>query len=455
MWILILAAGWGTSSPTLPGSPVDLLAALLLTAGVWRVAERRQRELRESAAARLVSFRAGPDLARPSRPGGAAVVPFPARAGRFSLSLALVSLLAPPTVAQAQPAPAPQEPAAGSPRLEVHGFVDGYFTWNTNQPADHANFFPGVGTSAKRDHEAALNLAQVSLELAPQPVGFKLALGYGNAMEVVHAAELRGAATSPEAWRNVVQASLQWRTGLGRGLLLEAGVYPSHIGMEAFQSQDNWNYTRSWLGELSPYYQTGLKLAYPLSERWSAQLHLLNGWQVIADNNRGKSLGAQLAYNAERLSLSLNGIVGPELAADDDDLRALGDVVATWKATRSLSLGFSADLAGEQRPAGESARWAGLGLYARFSPSESRTALALRGEHYDDGDGAISGTAQTLKELTVTLEHRPDPRLILKLEGRYDRSNADVFTGDELDAAGAPVRKSSQFLLLLGAVATF
>lgn len=350
---------------------------------------------------------------------------------------------------------APVQPASESDHLQVQAFVDGYFAFNSNQPADHANFFPGVGTSAKRDHEFAVNLAQVEVTLAPEPVGFRLALGFGNSTEVVHAAEVRGVATSPDAWRYVVQASLQWQTKVGRGLLLEAGVYPSHIGMEAFQTKDNWNYTRSWLGELSPYYQTGLKLAYPLSERWSAQLHLLNGWQMIADNNRGKSVGAQLAYSAERFSVSWNGIVGPELRDDDDDIRALGDVVATWKAAPSLSLGVSADVAREERPNGEHANWAGVGLYARFAPPESRTALALRGESYDDEDGAISGTAQTLKEVTVTLEHRPVPRLILKLEGRYDRSTAAVFDSDALEGAGSPLAKRSQFLLLLGAVATF
>ncbi|MCL4820905.1 MAG: outer membrane beta-barrel protein [Vicinamibacteria bacterium] len=47
---------------------------------------------------------------------------------------------------------------------------------------------------------------------------------------------------------------------------------------------------------MSPYTQTGLKLSYPLTERWSGQIHVLNGWQGIADNNSGKSIGAQLAY---------------------------------------------------------------------------------------------------------------------------------------------------------------
>jgi hypothetical protein len=371
-------------------------------------------------------------------------------------------LNAEPQSADDQPAPpaesqAPPEPNAATideaPKLQVGAFVDAYFAWNENKPADHANFFPGVGTSAKRDFEAGVNLAQVDFVLAPRPVGFKLSLGFGTAPEVVHAAEARGIAAHPDIWRNLVQASAQWQTGLGRGLLLEAGVYPSHIGMEAFQTRDNWNYTRSWLGELSPYYQTGLKLSYPFSGRWSAQLHLLNGWQVISDNNRGKSVGAQIAYGADKLSVSLNGIVGPELA--NDDIRALVDVVATWKATASLSLGTSLDLAREDRPAGLDAGWQGVGLYARFAPPAWRTAVAVRGEYYDDADGAISGVAQTLRELTLTLEHRPVPRLILKLEGRYDRSSADVFGTRETGVDGQPLRTRDQLLVVLGVVASF
>lgn len=365
--------------------------------------------------------------------------------------------VATPLAAQEPEAPAAPEPAPTpeAPRLDVSGFVDGVFAYNTNQPADHANFFPGVGTSGKRDNEFAINLAQADFVLAAKPVGFKLSVGFGNATEVVHAAEVSGAATSTDVWRHVVQASAQWQTELGRGLLLEAGVYPSHIGMESLQSQANWNYTRSWLGELSPYYQTGLKLAYPLSDRWSAQLHLLNGWQMIGDVNRGKSFGGQIAYGADRFAISLNGMAGPELSENDDDIRMLGDVVATFKPTKSLSLGFSGDLAQEDRPDGNDASWKGVGLYARFAPPGARTAFAVRAEYYDDEDGAISGIPQTLKEITATLEHRPVPRLILKLEGRYDKSTALAFASDELDPDGAPIRKDDQFLVLLGVVATF
>ena len=63
----------------------------------------------------------------------------------------------------------------------------------------------------------------------------------------------------PDVWRYVQQASVSAKVPVGRGLVIEGGIYPSHIGMEGLASQGNWNYTRSWLGEYSPYYQTGIK----------------------------------------------------------------------------------------------------------------------------------------------------------------------------------------------------
>jgi hypothetical protein len=392
--------------------------------------------------------------------GASLVTPRPRRA---PATLALIGFLLAGTAWAAedeadraqQAEPPPDEGSPKPARLQVGGFVDGVFAYNSNRPADHANFFPGVGTSAKRDYELAVNLAELDVVLAPEPVGFKLSLGFGTSTEVVHAAEVRGIAAHPDIWRNVVQASVQWQTKVGRGLLFEAGIYPSHIGMEAFQTKDNWNYTRSWLGELSPYYQAGFKVAYPFADRWSAQVHLLNGWQAIADNNRGKSVGAQIAYGGDDVSVSLNGIFGPELADNDDDIRALFDTVVTWKATPSLSVGLSFDAAREGRPSGTDAGWLGVGFYARLAPTGWRTAFATRAEYYDDEDGAISGIAQTLKEVTLTVEHRPVERLIFKLEGRYDRSSALAFAGDEIGPDGAPLRKNDQFLLLLGVVASF
>jgi len=346
---------------------------------------------------------------------------------------------------QAEPAP---------PRLRVKGFADVFYAYNDNHPEDGDSFFAGSGTAAKRANEFSVNQAQIELSAEPAPVGFRLALGFGTAVEVVHAGEPDGSVAGQDVWRNVVYASVLYRAPVGKGLLFEGGIYPCHVGFESFNTKDNWNYTRSWMGELSPYYQTGLRVSYPFSDRWTGEVHVVNGWQLITDNNSAATFGTRVAYAGPRATVSFNTLAGPELSDDDEDWRLLGDIVVSVPVGASWAIGFTADAARQDQPDGERASWAGAAAYTRFAPPESKLAVALRLERFDDDDGAISGTAQRLDEATLTLEYRPAPNLILKLEGRRDRSTAEVFM-TEAAGDGSSSFEDSQTLILLGAVAAF
>ncbi len=374
--------------------------------------------------------------------------------GSTSLFCSLVLNQTEPSPAPRVPAVAPSvlaaeaEPPGFLSRLKVEGGVDAYFGYDFNRPADAASFLPGTGTSAKRHNEVSINLASLGVSVAPEPVGLKVLLGFGTAMDVVHVAEPEGDSTGPDVWRHVQQASLSFATG---PLVLEAGIYPSHIGLESFQSQLNWNYTRSWMGELSPYYQAGLKGTWTFDERWSAQLHLLNGWQTIGDNNRGKALGTQVAWAGERLSAAFNTFVGEE---GTDGTRLFVDGVATYRVTEVLSLAATVDAGWQSRPGQDAAHWYAAGLNARVKLSEP-VAVAARAEVYRDEDGLITGTAQTLTEGTLTLEVRPAEHLTLKLEARHDRSTEHVFSGRDTLDDGTPERVPEQTLVVLGAVAYF
>jgi hypothetical protein len=346
-----------------------------------------------------------------------------------------IVLLLVATIGRAQEAP---------PATTFSGFVDLNFAWNGNRPDNHQNFYPGAGTSAKRANEFAINLAQVQWTRpvsAEQPVGFTLALSAGEGSEVVHGGEPEGAGK----FRHIYHASVAYR--LTNGVVLEGGIYPSHIGMEGFYSKDNWNYTRSILGESSPYYQTGVKVSYGFNDHWSGQVHLLNGWQVINDNNEGKSIGTQIAYTSDALTASLNTFVGPELANDDDSLRRFVDLVVLYKATPTLQLGGSVDLGSQEIPDTGDASWNGAGVYARYALND-RSAIAVRAERFHDPDNGITGFAQTIHEGTLTWETRPRENVILKLETRYDKSNADVFFKRDTTT-------DRQFLAIAGVVVTF
>ena len=99
---------------------------------------------------------------------------------------------------------------------------------------------------------------------------------------------------------------------------------------------------------------------------------------------------------------------------------------------------------------GKNARWDGVAAYL-FHDFTSKWGIRLRGEIFEDAGGLVmcQGTtayqpranvcfgatsetsspavAQTLWEVTATLEYRPFPSLRTRLEYRYDKSNHNVF----------------------------
>ena len=323
--------------------------------------------------------------------------------------------------------------------ITIHGFVDGYYAWNSNDPATHDSFFPGAGSTAKRANEFNLNLAAIDIVRDAAPLGFHLSLVAGNGADVIHGAESEG-------FRHIYQASVIYK--VNEKLTIEGGIFPSHIGFESFYSKDDWNYTRSWPGELSPFYQTGVHAAYRFDEHWSGEIHILNGWQLINDNNDAKAIGGKIAYSNDRLTTSFNTFDGPELPHDNSHWRHFGDLIASYKVTPKLSVAGSIDRGHQELPGDAAENWLGLAGFARYA-FDDRHAVAIRGSLFRDPDNAISGTAQRLTEETLTYEFRPVANLIVKIEGRHDHSTAAVFARKTNGSA------NDQTIVVIGAVATF
>lgn len=314
---------------------------------------------------------------------------------------------------------------ASAQGVAIHGWIDGYSAWNDERPDSRLNFFDGVGTTAHRSDQVALNVAALEFVREPKPFGFHVILVSGDSTDIVHMFENH---PNDRLIRNVFQASVTYTAPVGRGLGLEAGIYPTEM-MDTFFSKNNWNYTRGWLGELAPYYETGIKASYAWSDRWSGQLHLMRGWGRIEDNNSALAYGTQIKYDVKRWSVLFNTFVGPELPDDNVHLRKFGDLMFMFYPTPKLAVGTSIDRGrqemGDDMPA---ANWLGVSAYGRYA-FDDRHAFAVRGERFRDPDGMASGFAQTLTEATLTYELRPTRHFIFKLEGRRDHSTAPMFNG--------------------------
>ena len=369
--------------------------------------------------------------------------------------------------AAAAPAAPEPTPVHWYDTVTVSGYVDVYYGWATNRPLSGAAFTDGAGTTAKRSDEFSLNLAAFDLALAQGPVSLRLVLNYGTSTEIVHGAEPTGAGIGREAWKLVQQAYVGYRFDVRSGLLIEGGIFPSHIGFEVLPSKDNWTYTRAFMSDYSPYYQAGVRALLQATDALTLGLHVLNGWQVIGENNEWKTLGTQLAWRRPggALGLSWNTCLGPEpatpppvpgLRSTEDEWRLLSDLTAAWDLTPRLQLAATWDVGAQQRPGLDATSFHGGALYVRAAFLPERLFMTLRGEYYHDDAGAITGVAQTLSGATLTLETRAAGHLIVKLEGRIDHSTAPVFDDRPLDPSGLrPAKARDQGLFVLGAVATF
>lgn len=172
-----------------------------------------------------------------------------------------------------------------------------------------------------------------------------------------------------------------------------------------------------------------------MNDRVSAQVLVVNGWDNARDNNSGKSVGAQLAVTpSPRVSLTANYIGGHEQDNNNSNLRHLLDLIAGFKVTPALTLTANYDYGSEAavtlpETAGGGVRdstWQGLAAYARYALS-GRTAVTVRGEWFDDPQGARTGWVQTLKEITFTPEFRPHQMLVIRCDIRRDWSDRAVF----------------------------
>ncbi|MEI2720893.1 MAG: outer membrane beta-barrel protein [Gemmatimonadales bacterium] len=174
------------------------------------------------------------------------------------------------------------------------------------------------------------------------------------------------------------------------GLWVDGGVFFSHIGQESWISRDNPTYTRSFTAEYTPYYSSGVKVTWAASSTLTAQVHLLNGWQNIAENNERKAVGARLDW-APRAGIALGwagfrGDEQPETSARR--MRDFHQLFARLEAGSDLTLWLTADRGWERPESGKTATWGSLTAIAerRLSPTVS---LATRLERYVDRDGVL------------------------------------------------------------------
>jgi Putative beta-barrel porin-2, OmpL-like. bbp2 len=328
-------------------------------------------------------------------------------------------------------APAKEEPQDLSPvaeffkMTEVSGFVDGYYQWAFNDAAPQLRNFDithnGFGLSY-----AEIAFGKPATEASR--AGFRLDLGAGDTVDLVNAFEPGGTGYM----KYVQQAYVSYLAPVGKGLTIDFGKFVTPAGGEVIENKDNYNYSRGLLFALAiPYYHTGFRVGYAVSDKVSLTGYLVNGWNNVKENNDAKTVGVTVATKpAEKVGLNFNYLVGNEFPSDvDGGTRNLFDVVGTYAATDKVSLLANFDYGVDSIDAVD-VNWYGVALGVKYQATE-KFAFAPRYEWFVDDDGFATGVSQTLQGITLTGEYKATGGLITRFEFRTDFSDEDFFVKDD------------------------
>jgi hypothetical protein len=214
--------------------------------------------------------------------------------------------------------------------------------------------------------------------------------------------------------------------------------------MEANKPRDNWQYSMSMLASIgTPNWHAGVSAAYAVvPERLTASAYVFNGWDILYDNNAGKTFAGQLNWRpTETTTLAYVGIVGPEQNLNERDLSQIQELYAIWAATPRLSLSVDGIYGSTERSrAGLSkAEWDAVTLQAKYQVTP-RYAVAPRIEYLRDKQGyvTLAEHGQDLYAVTLTQSLRLPERLETRFELRHDHSSRRAF----FNRNGAPDLKS-------------
>jgi hypothetical protein len=322
------------------------------------------------------------------------------------------------------PAAAPAATPTPSPwtqkGIDFYVLGDVYGDLNFNHPSTGYNQLYNFDFRANQVH---LNFAKFSMEKATGVVGFRLDVGAGQTVDWMASTD-----QAPEAMKYFEQVYLELRPTHMHGIQFDVGKFVTSAGAEVIETNNDWNYSRSLLFAWAiPYYHLGVRTTIPITKTFTAGVQLVNGWNNVKDNNDGKTVGLVGNFTWKKVSWFNNYYSGPEKNDTNTGFRQLYDTTVLLNPTDKFSAYLNYDFGTEKYIGPGRATWTGFAGAARYQLTK-RFAIAPRAEIFADRDGFSTGTAQTVKEVTLTGEMKIRDGLISRLEFRHDQSDQPFFT---------------------------
>lgn len=343
-----------------------------------------------------------------------------------AVGLACFGLVLSPTPAAAQQTQTSAPPAAPAPLpwmigpVNFSGMVDTYFNYTPNHPASRFLLYRNFDVRA---NSFSLNMAQFQLAMDPQPLGFTLTLGAGRAWDLFNFAD---SANGFDNLRYVPQVYGSFKPAALKGTQFDFGKFYTSAGAELTETHLAWNYSRSLMYANGPYYHFGLRTSIPVGQHFTGGFQVVNGWNIVEDNNSAKTIGVPVAITFDKISFFNTYYAGKETSSVNEGFRNFNSSVLSLTPSDKVNAYVQFDYGTEKALMGGSYDWIAVGGAVRFQFND-KFAVTPRIEYYYDKDGFITGIGQKLNEFTITGEYKFFDNFFTRLEYRRDWSNQPVF----------------------------
>lgn len=347
--------------------------------------------------------------------------------------------------------------------LKINGYFDSYYQYS---PQGH---MPTTGSGApyiegrvfdNLHNQIVLNMVEISVAQKFREVSFRVDLGFGQQIDAMATngtinstnGQPTGADTEPT--RNVTQAYLAYTPVNLPDLTITVGKFYAFIGLEGFKAKDNWQYSRSFNYNFSPYWHQGIGAKYALvPDQISATLFYINAsdGRLSQETNRSPSIGANVnVVPLKDWVVNYNYLGGPESDAANSR-RDVHEVNSTYQIHSMWTVAADYTWA-EQKNAlanGDRGQWWAIDGYVKFQPVDWYY-FSPRYEFVDDSDQGVGlsafsrsgGVKQRIESITLTNAWPMKNGLDLRVEYRSDRSSSD---GYFKSSAGTPVRHQDSY----------
>lgn len=356
-----------------------------------------------------------------------------------SLSLIAVALASLMLTSAASAAPGEVDPG-----FTLSIFGDAYTDWQTAkvgtpQPG-HRTF---AANSPANTAENGFSLSFIGLDASwmskGDAFGVVTSLRFGPSVPLYHG-------NNPALGiDNVVQGYVTWRPI--DDLVLDLGQFGSIYGAESMDSFRNLNYTRGVLFDLTPFWHTGLRAIYAISDAVNATVLVVNGVDNITDDDEAPSVGAQISYApSDKFSVSVGGLFAGDSGTDPSGFDNYFDLTinAGFGDTTLIINAFYNINVDATLPDGTTGDAGLFGTAVMIGQAFTPTfGVALRYELLNDAENTVynapGADSMTVHTATLTLDFKPFKgyeNFVLRWDNRYETASEDIyFDGDAMPAS--------------------